>query len=111
MKHNRFADNKPPYFMGILCLIPLIGAFVGIALILYGIVKYKDKKLTFIGIGGVLITLFVYFFLFKEMKYGQSSSMAFESIAKNELNTIVKSIQFYNCVKYVMLMLMKMENH
>jgi len=40
--------QRPPYLIGLLCLIPFIGAFVGLGLILYGIFEYKDKCLIFI---------------------------------------------------------------
>ena len=37
-------ESKPPYLIGILGLIPLVGFFVGIVLIILGITKYKNKK-------------------------------------------------------------------
>jgi hypothetical protein len=35
--------SKLPYLLGFLCLIPLVGAFVGLDLLLYGLIRYKDK--------------------------------------------------------------------
>lgn len=88
-------NNKPPYLLGLLCLIPLIGAFVGIGLILYGIFKYKDKWLVIVGSGGLIITVSVYSFLFYNLKYGKSTAEGFAEISQIELNTLVKNIEFY----------------
>jgi predicted PurR-regulated permease PerM len=51
---------KPPYLLGLLCLIPLVGAFVGLGLLLLGLLKYKDKWLSIIGAAGILFTVLVY---------------------------------------------------
>lgn len=88
-------NNKPPYLLGLLCLLPLIGAFVGIALILYGIFKYKDKLLVTIGSVGVIITLVVYSFLFYNLRYGKNTARSFAKISQKELNSLAKSIEFY----------------
>ncbi len=56
--------TKPPYLLGVLGLIPLVGFFVGVALILYGIFKYRDKKLIIIGGSCMLFTVAVYSTLF-----------------------------------------------
>jgi hypothetical protein len=60
--------SKPPYLLGLLCLIPLVGAFVGLGLLLYGLIKYKDKWLSIIGAAGILLTVLVYGSLFYAMK-------------------------------------------
>jgi hypothetical protein len=86
--------DKPPYLLGLLCLIPFIGAFVGLGLLLYGIVRYKDTKLIIIGAAGIVWTILVYgglFILGSSFKGGA----AFEGIAKQELNTVVAGIEFY----------------
>jgi hypothetical protein len=51
--------QRPPYWLGLLCLIPLVGAFVGLGLLLYGIIKYKDKWLVMIGAFGIAWTIFI----------------------------------------------------
>lgn len=56
---------KPPYLMGLLCLIPLIGAFFGLSFIISGISKYRDRWFTLIGIFGVLYTIAVYTSLYQ----------------------------------------------
>jgi len=88
-------ENKAPYLLGILCLIPLVGFFVGIALILYGIFKYKDKLLIAIGIGGVLVTIGVYAFFFYNIKNGKNAGRAFATIAQTQLNNLINQVELY----------------
>ncbi len=88
--------SSPPYLVGLLCLIPLVGAFVGIVLIILGLVKYKDKLLTIIGAFGVLFTIGVYSFLFYYMKNGDLSKQGFAQISQMQLNSLIKNIEFYN---------------
>lgn len=89
------SKDKPPYLIGILCILPLIGAFVGIALILYGIFRYKDKLLIMIGSFGVILTVVVYSLLFYNLKYGKSTAEQFAKISQTDLNKLVTDIEFY----------------
>lgn len=86
------SKSKPPYLLGLLGFIPLVGAFVGVALILYGLIKYKDKWLVVIGIGGVLFTVFVYSLIGPNSK---SVNQGFTKIDINQLNSLIKEIEFY----------------
>jgi hypothetical protein len=65
--------SKPPYLLGLLCLIPLVGAFVGLGLLLYGLLKYKDKWLSIIGAAGILWTILIYSTLFYAGKHASIS--------------------------------------
>lgn len=47
---NNTKKTTPPYKLGYLGLFPFVGFFIGIGLTLYGIFRYKDRKLTAIGI-------------------------------------------------------------
>jgi hypothetical protein len=87
--------SNPPYLLGLLCLIPLVGAFVGLGLLLYGIIKYKDKWLSLIGAFGILFTVALYSGLFYYMKYGDLSKQGFASISQMQLNSLVRNIEFY----------------
>ena len=89
--------SKPPYLLGLLCLIPLIGAFVGLGLLLYGIIRYKDKWLIIIGASGIVFTIAIYSFLFYNMKNGELSKKGFARISQTELNELVEKIEFLNC--------------
>jgi len=90
-----YAKPKPPYLLGLLGVIPLVGAFVGVALILYGIIKYKDKWLVLIGVGGILFTVLIYGSLFYTANNSKIFKNGFAAIDTVELNTIVKEIEFY----------------
>ena len=58
------AKAKGQYWWGFLGLIPLLGAFIGIVLLLLGIFRYKDKILVYIGTACILFTVGIYTFLF-----------------------------------------------
>lgn len=94
-KMQRNNRSKPPYLLAILCLIPLIGAFVGLALIFYGISRYKDRLLVIIGSVGVLITIVVYSSLFLFYKYSKTSNDAFIQLSHITLDKTVQTIEFY----------------
>ena len=89
------SNKNPPYKLGLLCLIPLIGAFVGIGLIINGVFKYKNKWLVIIGLGGILFTVAAYSFLFYELRNGKESAKSFADIAQKQLNGLVQNIEFY----------------
>jgi hypothetical protein len=93
-----YKESKPPYAIGLFGLIPLIGAIVGVALILYGIFKYKDKWLVLIGAAGICVTIAVYSFL----NYANNKNLfsnGFVVIDKGKLNSLVKEIEFYKMQK------------
>jgi hypothetical protein len=87
--------SQPPYLLGLLCLIPLVGAFVGIGLLLYGIIKYKDKWLIAIGIFGILFTVFVYSSLFFAVTHVSLFKKGFADISKIQIRQVVMGIEFY----------------
>jgi hypothetical protein len=89
------AKSKPPYLLGLLCLIPLIGAFVGLGLLLYGVFRYKDKWLSVIGAGGILFTILIYGSLFYAMKNSSLFQKGFADISQMQLNSLTKNIEFY----------------
>lgn len=84
-----------PYLLGLLCLIPLAGALVGIALILYGIFRYKDKLLVVIGAAGVLFTVLVYGFMFYNFRYGKDTADAFAKLSQRYINSLINNIELY----------------
>ncbi|UEG49296.1 type II secretion system protein GspG [Ferruginibacter lapsinanis] len=85
----------PPYWLGLLCFLPLIGAIVGITMIIKGITKYKDKKFILIGYFGILFTITVYSLLFYNLKYGKATAKGFAEIAQIELNSLFRNVEFY----------------
>ncbi|RXK81427.1 type II secretion system protein GspG [Filimonas effusa] len=88
-------NKRPPYLLGLLCVLPLIGAFVGIFMVFYGIFKYKDRTFIVIGSIGIVITVIVYSFLFYNLRYGKATAKAFAGIAQTQINSLVKHIEFY----------------
>lgn len=87
--------SKPPYLLGLLCLIPLVGAFVGLGLLLYGLIKYKDKWLSIIGTAGILWTIIFYSALFYAGTHASIFKKGFIELSQMQLNALVKNIEFY----------------
>jgi hypothetical protein len=89
-----FDQGKPPYSLGWLGLVPLLGGLVGVVLVLYGLLKYKDRKLVMIGLAGVIFTVAVYGSLFYMTKF----DFIKDEFAKADtmvLNSLIKDIEFY----------------
>lgn len=89
-----YAKPKPPYWIGIFCLIPVAGAALGLVLILYGILKYKDKWLILIGAAGVVITI-TFTCLTGTIEHFFAADKGFVELDKMTLNSLVKEIEFY----------------
>jgi len=90
--HRSIKSIKPRYLIGILCLIPLVGALIGFGMIMFGIFQYRDKWVVFIGAIGILVT--VYFIKSNDL-HSKSSIKNFAAGDKYELNDLVKQIEFY----------------
>ena len=88
-------QSRPPYLLGLLGIIPLVGLFVGLGLLLYGIIKYKDKKLVIIGICCILFTIFVYSSLFYFGFKSDTGKKAWAKLAQLELNSLVKNVEYF----------------
>ena len=95
MNNFKRKNSSPPYLLGLLCLIPLVGAFAGMGLLLYGIIKYKDKWIIIIGSFGIIFTIGFYSFFFYYLKNGTYSKIGFAHISQMQLNNLVKNIEFY----------------
>ena len=87
--------KKPPYLLGLLGLIPLVGFFVGAALVLYGVFKYKDRKLIIIGSACILFTVLVYSSLYYFGFKSEIGKKAWERHSKHLLNTLIKHVEYY----------------
>lgn len=92
---TRPIKSNPPYLLGLLCLIPCVGAFVGLALLLYGLLKYKDRWLSIIGAAGILWTIIIYSSLFYAGRNAPAFKKGFEDISQFQLNSLVKNIEYY----------------
>ncbi len=91
--------TTPPYKLGYLGIIPLVGFFVGLALTIYGIFRYKDRKLTSIGIACMLFTVIAYSIIYYIGFYSESGKKGFEKIAQFQLNSLLKDIEYYKLQK------------
>ena len=82
------------YGRGFLGLIPLIGAFVGIGLVLLGVFKYRSKTLVLIGIATMIPTVLIYgsMYFYTISASGKNNLAAF---CKPEMDQLVKNIEFY----------------
>ena len=99
-KNNKYIrkgekSTSAPYLLGLLGFIPLVGLFVGVGLILYGILKYKDKMLTIIGIACVLFSLGVYTTLFHIGSNPKYFKELWEENAQIQMNSLIRDIEFY----------------
>jgi len=86
---------KPIYLVGVICLIPLIGAIAGVVLIILGIAHYKDRVFVFIGAFGIIFTVVVYGSLFYFSQNSDLAKSGFAQMAQSEINDLVKDIEFY----------------
>jgi len=98
MHASKPPESKPPYLLGLLGIIPLVGAFVGVGLILYGILKYKDKWLVIIGTAGIIFTVAIYsslwYFGTHSLEF-PGAKRGFSQITQQQLNALVPAIEFY----------------
>lgn len=88
-------ESKPPYLLGLIGLIPLVGFFVGLGLLLYGLFKYKDRKLTIIGIACMLFTVVVYSSLFYIGFKSDIGKKGWARMAQIQLNSLIKNVEYF----------------
>jgi hypothetical protein len=89
---------KPPlavYLIGILGIIPLIGAIVGFVLVILGIAAYRSWKLILIGAAGILWSAAVYGTLFYIGFFSPLGRNGFAKIAKQELTDVAHDLELY----------------
>ncbi len=83
------------YRKGWFGLIPLVGAFFGLWLVIEGAFKYRDRKMIFIGIAAIMFTVIVYSSLIYYGEYSTAGREARVPVARDFLNTTMKDIEFY----------------
>jgi hypothetical protein len=92
---GEFKTGRHLYRRGWLGLIPLVGGFVGIGLMVLGIFKYRDKKLFLIGLAALLFTVAIYSSLYFYSTYSVTARGQWAEMSKLNLNTLVSHIEFY----------------
>ena len=94
------AKARPPYSVGLLSIVPFVGAVTGLALVYQGIFKYKNIVLVMLGMIGIVFTVVVYF-MFAGMEAENTTNSkryaqkVFEKWAVEDMNALVKEIEFY----------------
>ena len=86
---------KPPYFLGILCFIPVLGVLVGITLIFLGIFQYKNRILIMLGIIGIVFTFVLYMIWFPPIWNKNERDKQITGLSQTFLNNLVKDIELY----------------
>jgi YcxB-like protein/Type II secretion system (T2SS), protein G len=76
-------------------LIPFIGAFVGLGLLILGIFEYKDKKLALIGAAGILFTVLIYTAISFAGPSTEEQRVTDKNFCQADLNNLVEDIEYY----------------
>lgn len=95
----QFNPAKHLYNRGWFGVIPFIGAFVGLHLLLLGVFKYRDKKLAVIGTAGILFTFLVYGSMYYYFNYSEQYRKDYAVFAQPYMNRLVQSIEFFKLQK------------
>jgi hypothetical protein len=98
METTTATKSRPPYLLGLICIIPVVGAFVGLGLLLYGLLKYKDKWLSIIGAAGILWTIIAFSMLFYAGTHASAFKNGFKHVAQMQLNSLVKDVEYYKLI-------------
>lgn len=92
-KHKEY--KKPLYWSGLLCLIPVVGFFVGVVIAIRGIFKYHNWQYVIIGIIGIIFNASICYLPFYNLKYSKGASIAFSKISQDRLNNIARQVEIY----------------
>ncbi|MDI3320309.1 hypothetical protein [Pinibacter soli] len=94
---NETTRPKPGalYVLGILCLVPILGFIAGIVFFILGIVYYKDKWFSLMGVFGILWTIALYVILFYVAFFSSIGKQGFAGLSQQNLNGLVSEIEFY----------------
>jgi hypothetical protein len=97
--------SKPPYWWAWFEIIPIIGAFVGLGIIIYGAIYYKSAKMIILGAAGILWTAILgialwgtfMFYIFREARMQGER----RSDVRERLERVAKEVEFYKFEKGV----------
>jgi hypothetical protein len=87
-------NGRHLYGRGFLGLIPMVGAFVGIGLILLGLIKYRNKNLVLIGFAAMVPTVLIYGSLY-HYNFTLSGRKNWTAFCQPQMDQLVKNIEFY----------------
>ncbi len=86
---------KPPYLLGLLCLIPFLGGLAGITLLVLGIVYYKNVWFSLIGGAGIILGIAAWLIAFSMVWHTSGVKNGFLQLSQMQLNELVKDVEFY----------------
>jgi hypothetical protein len=88
-------DASRLQWLGLLGIIPFIGAIAGVVLLLAGIFKFKDKYLILIGSACILFTICYYKIAFPDMPKTTNMDSYFVGTSQTRLDNLMKDVEFY----------------
>ncbi|MBV4356418.1 hypothetical protein [Pinibacter aurantiacus] len=94
---NQTTRPKPGalYVLGILCFIPVLGFIAGVVFLTIGIIYYKDKWFSLMGVFGIVWTIACYATLFYVGFHSSVGRQGFADLSQSNLNSLVGEIEFY----------------
>jgi hypothetical protein len=100
MKMTVMPEDKPrpPYWLGLFGLIPGVGAVMGLALFVLGIIHYKNWKVIVIGLVDILLTLLAIMVLVIYI-FRWAWDEARVPIAQSALTYTARQLEFYKFEK------------
>jgi len=86
------------YIISGLSLIPWIGGFIGLAILISGLIYYKNKILIAVGSLGILFTISIYgsLYYFGQIERGGVYDEMTVELSKHSLKTLISEIELYN---------------
>ncbi len=86
---------KARYLLGLLCLIPFAGKFVGIGLFLLPLILYRDRRLALIGLMGFFLAVGIDRAVSPVFLRSPISQQGFAFSSQLQLNNLIKNVEFY----------------
>jgi hypothetical protein len=92
--------HRPPYLLGLLGLIPIVGAFVGAGLILGGAIAYKSWRLIVVGVLDIALTSIFCVVMVRYVMHNAKDWNWFQEqtgviSARKSLTRTAKKLEFY----------------
>jgi hypothetical protein len=89
-------EKTPPYWLAVFCLIPVLGFFAGILILILGLIKYKNKLFPILGGIGIALNITICtMFIYQAVKKWHPFRDSFSMVSEMQLETLVKDIEYY----------------
>jgi hypothetical protein len=87
------------YWLSLLGLIPIFGLLIGIFLLIYSSIKFRNLKLALVIVCNLTIGFGLMqinnYYLTQEMKFGETSNIGFSYFAQKNLDSIQVKLEMY----------------